>query len=405
MNNNSNPGSKLSIYAGYQWGSEGKGNFAAALTEEAVDEYDDVYALRVGSINAGHTMTTAEGEQYTTQLVPCSAFTHPGQVTSILGAACLVCFDTLYQELQDLSAIHERMGVELPVVFVDEQMSVVTEEHHEIENEVNLEARIGSTKEGVGAATASRVMRDAPKAKEYFYEVFSEENPEAYNFLLNKLVFVDTVGMIGNISQSDSGHLILEGTQGVLLSLYTSGFYPFCTSRQCDPYSMMGQAGTNSKVWDDTEIFAVCRTHPIRVGGNSGELPGEVTWEYMKDKTDGYIEQPEVTSVTGRNRRIAELDMEYLYRKSFIPHMPDSICLSFLDYVDPDVAGATEWSELSTKVLDFVTQLEEITGVPVKYVSTHPGHDHVIRNPYAGMAIKGEDGPDLDEVFNAPAAA
>jgi adenylosuccinate synthase len=383
---------KLSIFYGAQWGSEGKGNFASAIATDSIDQFDQVVALRVGSINAGHTVTDVTGDQYCTQLVPGACFTNPSQVDCILGAACLVCFDTLYKELTDLEAMCQQAGAEEPTYYIDEQMGVVTERHHEIENEVNLEERIGSTKEGVGAATADRVMRDAPRALEYFNNVYSQEQPERYRYLREKLVFCDTVGLIADMAtdQTQSSHLILEGTQGALLSLYTSGFYPFTTSRQCDPYSMMGQAGTNDRVWDECDVIAVCRTFPIRVGGNSGDLPGEVTWDHMREVTDGYIVEPETTSVTGRSRRIATLDMDYLREKSFVPHMPDVAAISFMDYINPEDAYVKEWDELSDAALDFVREFEETTGVAVRFVSTQAGSAHVIRNPEPGRYVSEE---------------
>ena len=112
----------------------------------------------------------------------------------------------------------------------------------------------------------------------------------------------------------------------------------------------------------------VVRTYPIRVGGNSGDLLGELTWEEMAELTDGYV-KPEITTVTKKQRRIANIDYGRLIRNVSVTK-PTAIALSFFDYWFPNISGLTNVSKLQKKHWNAIKHLEEKLGVPVKYLST-----------------------------------
>ena len=112
----------------------------------------------------------------------------------------------------------------------------------------------------------------------------------------------------------------------------------------------------------------VVRTYPIRVGGNSGDLPDELTWEEMSELTDGYV-KPEITTVTKKRRRIANIDYGRLVRNVAVTK-PTAIALSFFDYWFPNISGLTDVGKLQKKHWNAIKHLEEKLGVPVKYLST-----------------------------------
>lgn len=161
--------------------------------------------------------------------------------------------------------------------------------------------------------------------------------------------------------------VLVEGTQGVDLSLHTSGFYPFCTSRECTPQGILAQAGIAP--WGvQQERIMVIRTYPIRVGGNSGDMGIEITWEELAKRTDGYI-MPEFTTVTKKQRRIAEFDHGRMLRNIAVTN-PTAIALTFFDYLFPEVDGMTDVSKLSNKHWKAIARMEKQLGVPIKYLST-----------------------------------
>src|SRR5205085_903619 len=59
----------VDVVVGAEFGSEGKGNIAAFLAKE----YD--LLVRVGGPNAGHTVLTESGRQYTHHMLPCGTLT------------------------------------------------------------------------------------------------------------------------------------------------------------------------------------------------------------------------------------------------------------------------------------------------------------------------------------------
>ena len=127
--------------------------------------------------------------------------------------------------------------------------------------------------------------------------------------------------------------VIIESTQGFGLSSVHSKHYPFATSRDVTPGIILNDAGLSSR--ENHRVYAVVRTMPIRVAGNSGDLYKETDWDTLQDEIP-HLERPELTTVTGNPRRIGkELDLEML--RSMVRHCrPDGICLTFMDYVFPE---------------------------------------------------------------------
>ena len=79
----------------------------------------------------------------------------------------------------------------------------------------------------------------------------------------------------------------------------------------------------------------------------------------------------EITTVTKNVRRVSEIDIPALQRTIWLTR-PDSIALTFLDYVDPAVYKKDpNESEIAR---DYIEELQKQLDVPVKYVGTGEGH-------------------------------
>jgi adenylosuccinate synthase len=155
---------------GLQLGSEGKGKMAAYLAEE----YNA--AVRSGGPQAGHTFYRG-GAKYVNRQVPCGVIN--SECRLYLTAASTVNIDVLAKELVTHRLYPDRM-------MVDSHAMVVTKEHRQEEQLRLLRETIGSTLEGVGAAHAQKVMREAK-----LFEGFAMEDPELYFFaeiLQNQLI-------------------------------------------------------------------------------------------------------------------------------------------------------------------------------------------------------------------------
>lgn len=352
--------SKLYTIVGGQFGSEGKGQIAAFLTKNQ----NITYGIRIGGPNAGHTAYT-KGRPNATKIVARSLPTpvYFG-VAGIIGAEGLFSLPLLKKELKTAYQVTGKR----PSLIIDTNAAVITEEDEIME--ADLKGSIGSTGEGVGACTARRIMRRGKV-------VVGQMSKQVVDFLqgCNADVGITrrTSVFMNDFLETTDGTLLLEGTQGWGLGLYTGGYFPFCTSRESTPQSLWAGTGINPDLSKERETIMVLRTFPIRVGGNSGDLPYEVSWEEMKEITGGYIKLPEITSVTQKPRRIARFD-DYNAMLAMQQCGPDYLALTFLDYVYPELAAETDPTRIRNVAGPWIDRVEGIRGIPIKYVSTGPGY-------------------------------
>ena len=338
----------LTIVYGAQYGSEGKGQICAYLATNL--KYD--LAVRVGGPNAGHTFLLKSGKPQVVQSIPTPGFFG---VPCVIGAAGFIILDLLEGELQAAYRVLNR-----PLKLAIDENAVVIDTRH-MQREGDLMTLIGSTGEGVGAASADKIMR----RESITVKATKISHPAA--FTRKGVTVVKDTPLLLNKALHNGKSIIVEGTQGVDLSLHTSGFYPFCTSRECTPQGILAQAGIAP--WEvQQERIMVVRTYPIRVAGNSGDLPNELTWEELAKRSDGYI-RPEITTVTKNQRRIAEIDYARLRRNVTITR-PTAIALTFFDYWFPEVDGMTDVAKLKKRHWESIAMVETELGVPIKYLST-----------------------------------
>ena len=113
------------------------------------------------------------------------------------------------------------------------------------------------------------------------------------------------------------------------------------------------------------------RTFPIRVGGNSGPLTKEITWEDLQ-KISGYpYPISEFTTTTKRLRRVAQFDFEVVNR-AVAANSPTAIALHGTDYLDYTNKGANRFEELTLCTQEWIQYLEQETRVPVCIMGTGP---------------------------------
>ncbi|GAI56309.1 unnamed protein product, partial [marine sediment metagenome] len=203
------------------------------------------------------------------------------------------------------------------------------------DKEEALRRSIGSTKQGVGAATARRILeRDSGPS-------LARDIPELKPYLDCALeVLEDTF--------SRNGRVLLEGTQGTGLSLY-HGDYPYVTSRDTTVAGCLAEAGiAPNRV---RRVVMVCRTYPIRVespaDGTSGPMSQEITWTKVgrrSGKDPKKLRQAEMTSTTQRQRRVGEFDWDLLRRATLL-NGPTDVALTFTDYLSKKNADAKRFEQ------------------------------------------------------------
>lgn len=337
----------VDVLVGGQYGSEGKGNIVAHIAPE--------YQLlvRVGGPNAGHKVFNDPVEVY--HHLPSGSNRSPN-ARLLLGAGAVIKVDKLQAELSHHGIGSDRLSI-------DENAMII--EDADIETEMKLLAWISSTMQGVGAATARKALHRIPD--EHLPEGvprtrLAKDIPELRPFIREAQEVLEAAYVRGD-------HILLEGTQGTTLSLH-HGPYPYVTSRETTVAGCLADSGiAPTRV---RKVVMVCRTFPIRVGGPSGHIEHEITYEQLAERSGiplSKLKETEITTTTKKQRRLGEFDWEQLRRSSLL-NGPTDIALTFVDYINSTNADAYRFEQLSMPTLQFIEEIERVSGTPVSLIST-----------------------------------
>ena len=337
----------LTIVVGGQYGGEGKGKIVSHLS--VTDDID--YVVRCGGPNSGHTVDL-NGKRYVLRCLP-AGFTN-AKTRLLLAAGALINPDILLRELESCRVNRARLGV-------DFNAGVIVAEDEKNEKALDLREKIGSTLSGVGAAVARRVLRDGR-----FH--LAKDEPKLQPFLT---CVSDEI----NSALDRKLKTIVEGTQGFGLSLFHSRFYPFTTSRDTTASAFLSEVGVSPL--RATNVVMVIRTFPIRVGGNSGPLKNEITWEKLQELSGYPYAIREFTTVTNRLRRVAVFDTD-IVQKAALVNKPTEIALNGTDYLDYRNKGARRIQDLTLKARKFIGHIERETRTKVRFVGTGPTNEEII---------------------------
>lgn len=345
---------RLIVVAGGQYGSEAKGHTTAYLgrREEARD--NGAVGVRVAGPNAGHIVIDRgeragiKGHEWKLRTVPVLAVSNPDAML-VIAAGSEIDLEVLVQEVAELDAAGYNVSGRL---LIDGQATVLEDHHKQTEADKAMQDRLGSTAKGIGAARASRVMREA----------------KTWGELTSRGMAIDSAAWLRSALAMGTS-VIIEGTQGYGLGLH-AGEYPYCTSSNCRVIDFLAMAGLAP--WDPEvvvggfEPWLVLRTRPIRVAGNSGRLEGETTWQAL-----GLPE--EKTTVTNKTRRVGEWDGD-LARRAVVANggAAVKVSLTMLDQQFPEVAGVTKFEDLTVEAVEWVAQKQFEIGAPICLVGTSP---------------------------------
>jgi adenylosuccinate synthase len=319
------------IIVGAFWGDEGKGKIISYLALK--DNLD--FCVRTGSVNAAHTVWF-EGKKYALHMVP-AAFINP-KTRLLIAAGANVDVKTFFNEVE-LTQVQDRIGI-------DQMASIIEEKHSAADKASAVNKGIGTTGRGVGPAIEERVRRTAKLAKDI---------PELKPYITDQVQEVND-GL-------DAGKkVLLEGTQGFMLSLFLGGGYPYVTSRDTGASAIASEAGVGPTRVDD--VLIVYKSFITRVG--AGPLPGEITKEEAQKR--GWFE---VAAGTGRDRRSAPFDYD-LARKTAKINGATQAALTKLDVIFPSCRGTKKYSDLPREAKDFIKEIEDKTGVPIVLIGTGP---------------------------------
>lgn len=308
------PGKASVIFDG-QFGSTGKG-----LAGAWIGEHNHIdWATTNASANAGHT-SIIDGKPVVLFHIPSSFLTARlnNMCRIYINAGAIVDLDVLCREIEELGIRHHE-------IYVNPNAAIILPEDVEAERDkTSSQTKIASTQKGVGAALSRKIRRAGPNLGKYL-----EEN-------YRKVPFTVSTVSLNRQMQEENESVLVEVPQGFSLSLNSSGFYPYTTSRDCTLQQGMSDAGVHPRLFHKS--MAVVRTLPIRVGdirsetgrqlGHSGPVypdQRETSWEEL-----GLAE--ERTTVTKRVRRVFSWSNKQ-YIDMLRHSMPDFVFLNFCNYL------------------------------------------------------------------------
>lgn len=332
----------VDVIVGGQFGSEGKGQVAAYLSRE----YD--LLVRVGGPNAGHRVPE-KPKSYTHHHLPSG--TRSSDAKILLGPGMVINVEGLQKEISDCNVDYERLSIDPNAMIIEES---------DINDEQNTIVKtIGSTGQGVGYATARKILRSKDVK-------LARSIPELKPYIRSAVTVIeDTI--------TNDGRILLEGTQGTGLSIH-HGCYPHVTSRETTVSGCIADAGIPPRLV--RRVIMVTRTYPIRVQnpekGTSGPLSQGIKLEDIAERSGialSELEETERTSTTGRERRVGEFDWTLVKKAAFL-NGPTDIALTFTDYISIKNKSAQRFEQLTPETIKMIEEIEQVTRAKASLIVT-----------------------------------
>jgi adenylosuccinate synthase len=415
------------VVVGAQWGDEGKGKLVDVLAERA-----DLVVRYQGGANAGHTVVIGDS-QFILRQIP-SGILHPG-VTCVVGNGVVLEPETFFGELDQLA----QRGISTTGrIFVSDRAHLVLPYHKLLDAASEKSQKLGTTGRGIGPAyedkygrrgirvtdlrhleCARTLLTDRVRRANRLLEMMG--SPERASFdqhaeLLERLAprilpLAADAGLLVHRAIRGGKRVLLEGAQGSLLDV-DHGTYPFVTSSNTTAGGAAVGAGIGPTLIHG--VLGVVKAYTTRVG--NGPLPTEAPsphGERLRELGG------EFGAVTGRPRRCGWFDatvVRYAARVNGLTGLAVTkldvldgfeeipVCTAYrldgeaceempaeveaLGRVEPMYAalrgwnrptgGARKLSDLPKEARAYLDRLQELSGVPVRYVSVGTRRDQII---------------------------
>lgn len=418
------------VVVGAQWGDEGKGKLIDILSKDV-----DLTVRYQGGSNAGHTVIVGK-ERYVFHLLP-SAILRKGKIC-VIGNGVVVDPKALLEEMDGLKKRGVKVTPDQLKIAVNSH--VVMPYHRILDGlrERMRENKIGTTGRGIGPCYADKVTRcgirmvdllnprvfsaklkdNLREKNEYFKKVFNQKGfgfdaiYDEYMVYSRRLKpYVCDTALYVNDAIAKKKSVLFEGAQGAFLDI-DFGTYPFVTSSNTTVGGVTSGSGVPPTRIE--KVIAAVKAYTTRVG--EGPFPTE-----FDDKMDDEIRAKgkEFGATTGRARRcgwfdsvlvryaaitggfdqlaIMKLDVldelktiklckAYKYKgKTFnnFPHDYEAICgvkpvYEQMPGWQQPIGAIREYKKLPVQARHYIERLEEMVGVPVKYISVGSERDEII---------------------------
>jgi len=417
------------VVVGSQWGDEGKGKIVDVLAAEA-----GIIARYQGGANAGHTVHVG-GDEFILHQIP-SGILHGG-TRCLLGNGVVLDLEHLFAEMDQLRA----RGYEVePRLGVSGRAHLLLECHKRLDAAIETRrgaAKIGTTGKGIGPAYEDKIARvgvraadliDAGRARQLIEGAVTRSNERLRAAGASELdparVTDDVLAQRDRLLPllTDTGReitselaagrrVLLEGAQGALLDV-DHGTYPYVTSSTTTAAGAATGVGIGPTVIDS--VIGVVKAYTTRVG--SGPLPTEIEpplGDHLRELGGEY------GATTGRPRRCGWFDavvVRYsaqvngltglaITKLDVLDSFPEvKVCVGYetddgawdhfpydfalLEKARPvyetmpgwstDITAVRSVGQLPAAARAYLNRLEELTGVPITFVSVGTRRDQII---------------------------
>lgn len=418
------------IVIGAQWGDEGKGKVVDILSAEA-----DYVVRYQGGANAGHTLKF-DNTTIVLHLIPSGMFN--GDSNCVIGNGVVVDPISLVKEIEQVEKHDVNLNNRL---FISSSAHLILSYHKLLdklkEKRLGTDA-IGTTGRGIGPAYVSKVSRVGIRMSDLLNEdllkekieknlqdinralesVYNEKTLRVQSIMEELKPVIDRITpFICNTTKllhdalEEGKSVLLEGAQGSLLDV-DHGTYPFVTSSS----PTAGGACTGSSIPPTaiTHAMGITKAYCTRVG--NGPFPTE-----LNDSNGEKLRKngQEFGATTGRPRRCGWLDLvalKYAIRLNGMNEMTLTkldvlddfeeikVCTGYMlngeltedfpldsevvQQVTPVYKTFTGWQQstrdissfdtLPEKTREYISFIEEFTGVQFNIISTGPKRSETI---------------------------
>jgi adenylosuccinate synthase len=414
----------VTAVVGTQWGDEGKGRVVDYMASKA-----DVVVRFQGGNNAGHTVVNDRGT-FKLHLVPSGIF-FP-KVRCLLGAGTVIDPESLLDEIASL----ENSGVSTENLWLDRRAHIVWLYHRLLDGAREKGSKLGTTRRGIGPVYGDKSSYRGLRMGDLLHPDFLRQrlldvlplknhemafyglpplNPEdllvqaeKWREKLSKRI-VDSVPILRQAIQAGE-EILLEGQLGIMRDL-DWGIYPYSTASSPTAGGASSVAGIPPRFIE--RVIGVTKAYSTSVGGGpfptelfdeNGENLRKIGDEYgattRRPRRCGWFDAVTVRYAAWLNGldaiAITKLDVldsfvtiklctSYRLGNELVTEMPDTVTQSQVKPVYEEWSGwksptsaIRTWEALPSAAQAYVRRIQDLAGVPVRYISVGPKREQMI---------------------------
>ena len=418
----------VNVVLGTFYGDEGKGKIIDYLAKDS-----DFIVRCTGGNNAGHTINV-DGKKYAFHLIPSGILNK--NTKAIIGNGVVIDPKILIEEIEKL----KESGYPVDNLYISDKAHVILPYHIEMDELLeelrSKEDKIGTTKRGIGPAYCDKyercgirfedfvsnkfegLFRRNAEQKNRIFEIYGydkidiEETLIQYKEYANylKKYVTDTVSMLHEAIEQNK-KIVCEGAQATLLDI-DFGSYPYVTSSNPTIGGISTGSGIGAKYIG--EVYGVLKAYSSRVGSGPyiteqdneiGNQIRELGHEYgtttKRPRRCGWLDAVALkyavmlNGITGlainHVDTIGKLDKIKLcvaYKHDGVEDMKFSTNQDYIEKCEPvyeefegnfgDISKIKSREDLPENAKKYLNRIEELAGVPIKFIGTGAGRDELI---------------------------